>query len=148
MENNILDYEPKSNPEYKNNQLYSRVRFVVSAFLGVQILKRIYRELQLEVYQEVDVIDYGVVVLLPMLIYGYFIFYNIVQGRMELKEKDIAPVLGRLFQVLFIGASLWILNACYLSILEGRFNGFFIAICCLVILLREFKYFGHPSKLV
>ena len=143
MENEILDYEPESNSDFKNNKFFSRVRYFISAFLGAQILKSIYRELQSGLYRKVDLTDYFIVVLLPIVIYSYFIFYNVVQGRMESKDEDIAPVFGPLFQVLYIAASLWILNACYSSILEGGTNGFFIAICCFIILLREFRYFGR-----
>lgn len=146
MEQEILDYSPKDGPEYKNNRLFSSVRYGLSAFIMINLFKTIFRQFQAGNYQDLSTVDQYAGMLIPIILYGYFVFYNLKQGKMEARDENIFPAFGMTLLLLFIVVILWIIIVSYSSVLQGGTNGIFIVICCIIILLREFKYFGHLAK--
>lgn len=145
LEDELLDYENEGGPHYTNNHLYSSVRYGLSALLAVRILRNLANTLGTYEGGGSESFAFFSGLLIPILIYAWFIYYNLVQGTMERKDQAIYPRFKRPFLILFLVTTLIIIVLNFPLAFQANLTAIITIICCAIILSREFQYFRMLS---
>lgn len=144
LEDELLDYENENGSNFTNNHLYSSVRYGLSALLAVQIVKRIVSIVPAYTSGS-ETFAFFLGLGITVLIYIWYFYYNLIQGNMERRGREILPQFRRPFLILFMLLNLTIIVLHFPYIIQMSISSIIIIICCAIILSREFQYFRMLS---
>lgn len=99
LEEQLLDYEGPEGPQFTNNRLVSSVRFGLCAYFFVNLIRQVFLQWPVGL-QGVNMIAFVIGMLVPLMIYGLYLYYNLEQGLMEYQDEEIFPVFRLPFNIL------------------------------------------------
>lgn len=142
----ILDYDPENNHKFTHNKLYSSARFGLSFYLLVNIATTLYLSAQRDGPQGVEGIAFYFGLLLPLLVYFWYIYYNVSQGLMEMKDKKVSSVFRKPFLLLSLVITVAILIGNLLKFLDGELLPLIALVFCILLIKRELDYYEVLSR--